>query len=268
MKFTKMQGTGNDFVVVQETEIEGTKDYAAMARRLCDRHFGIGADGLIVVCRSEVADIKMRIFNADGSEAEMCGNGIRCFSKYVYERNVLNKDKFRVETLAGVVVPMLEVENGMVKSVTVNMGNPVFDDTLIDFKLDVKDRSFYITYVNMGVPHVVIFVDDILVDDIVEYGPLIERHKLFPQGTNVNFVKVVSRDSLWVRTWERGVGLTLACGTGTCASAVAACRSGKVERRVTAHLAGGDLGVEWMDDGCVYMSGPAEIIFDGIVKLA
>lgn len=266
MKFTKMHGLGNDFIVIEEEQLNGCCDYAVLAKKLCDRHFGIGADGLLIVAKSQIADIRMRIFNADGSEAEMCGNGIRCFAKYVYEKRILNKDRFEVETLAGIVVPILDIKDGVVDSVRVDMGMPVFDDKIKDLPIEVGDRCFNITYVNMGVPHVVIFVDEINVEDILKYGPMIEHHKLFPHGTNVNFVKIGRCGDIYVRTWERGVGLTLACGTGTCASAVVACESGKAPEKLTAHLVAGDLRIEWSPGGNVYMCGPAEIVFEGSIK--
>lgn len=268
MKFTKMHGLGNDFIIIEEEQTGKYSDYTVLAQKLCDRHFGIGADGLLIVAKSQIADIKMRIFNADGSEAEMCGNGIRCFAKYVYERGILKKDKFEVETLAGVIVPTLYIKNGIVDSVMVDMGKPVFDDAIEDLPIEAGDRHFNITYVNMGVPHVVVFMEEINVEDILKYGPIIEHHKLFPHGTNVNFVKIGNRDDIYVRTWERGVGLTLACGTGTCASAVAACKSGRAPEKLTAHLAAGDLRIEWVQNGNVYMYGPAEIVFDGSIELS
>ncbi len=280
MHFHKMHGLGNDFVLVEGSEVP-EKNYARLARRLCDRNFGIGADGLIIVLPSDRADIRMRIFNADGSEPEMCGNGIRCFAKYVYENGLVERESFKVETLAGIIIPRLEVKDGRVMSVRVDMGKPRLAREEIPFKrsgaqgtkvvsepLEAGDRTFYVTAVSMGNPHAVIFVQELDDCEIDKYGPLIEKHPAFPFRTNVEFVQKCNERELKMLVWERGAGRTLACGTGACASVVAAVLNGLTGRKVKVHLSGGSLDIIWnKDDGHVYMTGPAEEVFTGRLSL-
>jgi len=279
--FVKMHGCGNDYIYVdcRERVIE---DPAALARRLSDRHFGIGADGLILILPSERADFRMRIFNADGSEAEMCGNGIRCFAKYLYDRRLIASEQATIETGAGVLTVRIEAHDGVARAVTVNMGTPRLERSeipiegppgrAVDHELTIElphegNITLRYTAVSMGNPHCVIFVEGVDDYPVATYGPLIENHRLFPNRTNVEFVEVLGRNELKMRVWERGSGETLACGTGASASLVAAALNGKTDRRATVHLLGGDLEIEWADDGCVYLTGPAEEVFEGVVEL-
>ncbi|TCL56815.1 diaminopimelate epimerase [Hydrogenispora ethanolica] len=274
LEFTKMHGLGNDFIVLNGFEEDPGVDYSALARRLCDRHFGVGGDGILVVLPAAApADIRMRIINADGSEAQMCGNGIRCFAKYVYEQRLIAAERFVVETLAGPIIPELTVSDGRVTSVRVNMGKPGLlrsqlpmngpEGRVIGEVLAAGGAEYRITSVRMGVPHTVILVPDIGAIDPARLGPAIERHPVFLEGTNVNWVEVHNEREISVRTWERGAGSTLACGTGSCAAAVATALNRKTGRKVVVHLAAGDLLIEWESDDTVYMTGPAETVFQG-----
>ena len=274
MIFTKWHGIGNDFVIVNGFE-EKIGDYASKAIAVCDRHFGIGADGLVLALPSDVADFRMRIFNSDGSEAEMCGNVTRCFARYVYETGLTKKTELTIETLAGIIRPKLLFENGKVSAVRVDMGEPRLkrgeipmtggdsDARAIDETLTVGGKSYRFTAVSMGNPHCVIFTDEVENLDLKTLGQPIEFHPLFPRKTNVEFVKVIDRRTLRMRVWERGAGITLACGTGTCATVVAAVLNGKTDRTVTVHLDGGDLLIEWGEDNHVYKTGPAVEVFRG-----
>ncbi len=270
MKITKMHGLGNDFIVFFD---EGTieLDVTDMAQRLCDRHTGIGADGLVIVMPSEVADVRMRIINSDGSEAEMCGNGIRCFAKYAYDRKIITKDIFTVETLAGIMTPEIIAEDGVAKLVKVNMGKPTFTasaipmaveaEKVIDYTIDVDGTSYVVSSVLLGVPHTEVFVEDVTTVPLTALGPKIEKHPLFPKGTNVNFVQVVDENTVKVRTWERGAGATLACGTGSCSSAVMAHEKGLTGRSIDVELYLGTLHIDYDEEGTVYMTGPAAEVF-------
>ena len=273
MKFTKWQGTGNDFVIVNGFE-ETIVDYSSKAIEVCDRHYGIGADGLIMVLPSSIADFQMRIINSDGSEPEMCGNGIRCFARYVYESGLTNKTELCVETLAGIIRPTLLVENDRVGSVCVDMGEPRLQrgeiptagnpmEKVINELLTVGDCTHRITCVSMGNPHCVIFTENVDSMDLPAFGKPIEEHSFFPRKTNVEFVQVMDRRNLRMRVWERGAGVTLACGTGTCASVVAAVLNNKTDRKVKVRLDGGELFVEWREDNHVVMTGPAVEVFRG-----
>ncbi|TZE83421.1 diaminopimelate epimerase [Calorimonas adulescens] len=274
MEFVKMHGTGNDFILINEVEV-GWQDIGNIAKRLCDRHFGIGADGLILVCKSNKFDARMRIINADGSEAEMCGNGIRCFAKYVYDRKIVTKKKMEIETLSGVVRPeVVTDDNDKVRMVRVDMGVPHlepdsvpvrWEGRLINEPIAFGDKTLHISSVNTGVPHTVIFVSDIDSFPIEVYGPVIEKYNIFPVGTNVNFVQVMNRKRLMVRTWERGVGMTMACGSGACASAFISNVLGYIEREVIVSLPGGDLFVEVNNN--IYMTGPCVEVFHGDISL-
>ena len=271
MKFQKMHGLGNDFILFND--LDPMKfDLSALAIRLCDRHQGIGADGIILILPSEVADVKMRIINSDGSEANMCGNGIRCFAKYIYDNHINRAKTFTIETGAGIMIPELIIEDENVLFVKVNMGAPVLERAAIpmigatgnvvneDFRTGIN--TYKITSLLMGVPHTMIFVDHLDQTDIVAIGREIEKHPSFPEKTNVNFVEVINDREIKVRTWERGAGSTLACGTGSCAAAVASNLIDKTGKTVTVHLALGDLLIEWVD-GIVFMTGSANHVFEG-----
>lgn len=276
MKLTKMHGLGNDFVFFTDQD-GANKDYTEQAKFLCHRQTGIGADGIIVIIPSEIADVRMRIINADGSEAEMCGNGIRCFAKYVYERGILPKDSFTIETPAGIMKPKLTVENGKVTLVTVDMGKPHFpaaeipmkieSDKVLAYPLEIDGKTIEVSSVFMGVPHTEVFVEDVTKVPLTTLGPKIERHPLFPRGTNVNFVQVVDRKHIKVRTWERGAGATLACGTGSCAAVVMACEKGLTDRDVDVELYLGTLHIHYGEDGTVLMTGPAAEVFETEIVL-
>lgn len=274
MRFAKMHGAGNDYVYVNGFA-EAVADPAALARAVSNRQFGIGSDGLILILPSEVADVRMRMFNADGSEAEMCGNGIRCVAKYAYDHGLVTNKEIRVETGAG-VKPLQLFTNAAdkVERVRVNMGQPVLKRSRIPMagpeaeqvvaeSLAVLDRTFAITCVSMGNPHCVIFVDDVDAFPIELYGPAIENHPSFPRRINVEFVQVLASGEVRQRTWERGAAETLACGTGASAVTVAGVLTGHTDRRLINHLRGGDLEMEWAEDGDIYMTGPAVQVFEG-----
>ena len=278
MNFTKKQGLGNDFIMIDGFKETLSPDLMTMTKQLCDRHFGIGADGVIIVLPSDKADYRMRIINADGSEVEMCGNGIRCFAKYVYEAGLLpqGQDRFTVETLAGIMTPRIVLQGDNATAVTVDMGEPVLErgdvpmlgpvGQAINEPIAVLDTTFSLTAVSMGNPHCVIFVDDVEQIDLIKYGPALENHSAFPRKTNVHFVEVMNRQELRMRVWERGVGITLACGTGACAVLVAAVLNKKTERKAKVHLPGGTLEIEWADNNHIYMTGPAQSVFTGKVE--
>ena len=267
-----MHGIGNDYVFVDCFK-EAIKDPATLARQVSDRHFGIGSDGLILIEPSKSADAMMRIFNADGSEAQMCGNGVRCVAKYIYDYGITNNKAVSIETLAGIKKLELMVENGIVKEVKVNMGKPGLrrdqipmvgeDSEVINEVLKIDSNEFKITCVSMGNPHCVIFVDDVCNVPLTEYGPLIENHDLFPERINVHFVQVIKNNKVKMKTWERGSGVTLACGTGASAVCVAGVLNKKTDPKILAHLPGGDLKLEWAQDENVYMTGPATESFKG-----
>ncbi|MCS7186098.1 MAG: diaminopimelate epimerase [Armatimonadetes bacterium] len=277
MIFVKMHGIGNDFVVIGALdELPLPEDRLSdFALFVCDRHFGVGADGVIWVLPSQVADFKMRIFNPDGSEAEMCGNGIRCAAKWFYDRDYAKGSAIRVETLAGIKTVWVQGRGGKAIAVTVDMGEPIFEPSLIPTKLgegseaievplDVEGFGTYlVSAVSMGNPHCVAFVNDVDNFPVEKVGPQIEHHPAFPKRTNVEFVQILSRSEMKVRVWERGAGLTLACGTGACASLAVSARIGKTDRKAAVHLPGGTLTIEWRDDGRIYMTGPAVEVFRG-----
>lgn len=259
MRFTKMQGLGNDYVYLNG--LDGLpEDLPELARRMSDRHFGVGSDGLICICPSQTADFKMRIFNADGSEGEMCGNGIRCLGKYVYDKGLTGKRELIVETAAGLRTLELLVENGLVASVRVDMGCPQVGEPL---ELMAAGRSWTVTPVSMGNPHGVLFVDWPEALDLEGLGPQFEHHPAFPQGINTEFVACPAPDRLTIRVWERGSGATLACGTGACAALAAAVVQGRTGRQVSAQLPGGVLELSWPSGGTICMTGPAETVFEG-----
>ena len=274
MDFVKMHGLGNDFVFIEDKTGQD-KDYTALARAMCNRHTGIGADGLIVIVDSRVADVRMRIINSDGSEAEMCGNGIRCFAKYVYDSGIIEKKRFTVETPAGIMEPEITVgADNKAKLITINMGKPSFnrseipmegaDGRVLNEDLCVDGENWKITSLLMGVPHTVTYVDDVDTVDIEKTGPLFEKHEAFPKHTNINFAQQMDDRTVKVRTWERGAGATLACGTGSCSVAVASFLNGRTGREVDIQLPLGTLHIEYREeDGNVYMTGPAAVSFTG-----
>lgn len=278
MKFTKMHGTGNDYIYVNGFE-EKLENPSEAAVKLSDRRFGIGSDGLILILPSDVADCRMEMFNADGSIGKMCGNGIRCVAKYVYDRGLVKKDVLRVETRSGVKTLQLRVEDGKVASVRVNMGQPELDpekipvlfskDRMVDEEVYTPSGNVWrVTCVSMGNPHAVIFVDDVEGLNLPAIGPEMEKHAMFPERANIEFAQVTGSHEVQMRVWERGSGETLACGTGACACAVASVLTGKTDRDVTVHLRGGDLHIFWdPDTDDVYMEGPAAFVFDGTVEI-
>lgn len=280
MKFTKMQGIGNDYVYVNCFE-ETVKDPAAVARYVSDRHFGIGSDGLILIKPSDIADCEMDMYNLDGSQGAMCGNGIRCVAKYVYDYGIVKKENISVSTKSGIKYLDLTVRDGKVALVRVNMGSPVLTasqipvvsstEEMINAPLKVNGETYYITAVSMGNPHAIVYMTDVDHLDIGEIGPYFENHMAFPDRVNTEFVEVLDDHTLKMRVWERGSGETLACGTGACAVAVASILNGHVdgEKPVTVKLLGGDLEIFWdRQENLVYMTGPATTVFDGEIDLS
>lgn len=278
--FTKMHGLGNDYICINCLEnILAENKLPQIARYMCNRNFGIGADGIILVQESTIADIKMRIFNKDGSEAEMCGNGIRCFAKYIYDNKIIDKQSISIETKAGVKGVRLKVLNGEVYEIEVDMGRPIFDDIKnisvqnnyripISVNIKVDDTRFIGNYVSMGNPHLVIFVNNVENIDIEKYGPAIENMKCFPNKINVEFVQALGRNTLKIRTWERGVGETYACGTGSCASFCIAYYKGICSSYVKAILRGGELNLNYnKQNGHIIMSGIATKVYDGNINI-
>jgi len=282
MRFTKMHGCGNDYIYVDCFTNPMPRDPAGLSRAVSDRHFGIGADGLILICPSDKADARMRMFNADGSESEMCGNGVRCVAKYVYDHGLVRKPSLQVETGRGVLTLDLEVSGGSVRQVQVDMGEPILEaaripttlqgDPPVDVALKVPatagpwggETTLRVTCVSMGNPHCVCHVDAVPDALVLGVGPRVECLPVFPRRTNVEFVKVNRPDDATVRVWERGSGETLACGTGACAVAVAGVLTGRTQRRLVAHLRGGDLQLDWSEtDNHVYLTGPAVEVFSG-----
>jgi len=288
MRFTKMHGLGNDYVYVNCFE-QKVKDPARLAQILSDRHRAVGADGLILMCPSKAGDVRMRVFNADGSEAEMCGNGIRCVAKYAYEHKLATPGgkfhvpgqrpyptSFNVETGTGVLTVGLMIDDSdKVQKVCVNMGQPVLTpqdipvkltgEKVVEHPIEILGHELLVTCVSMGNPHAVFFCDDVRLIELNRLGPAIEHHSLFPNRVNVHFVQVTSPTEFTMRTWERGSGITMACGSGACACSVAAVLTGQQKRICTAHLPGGDLDLNWCEqDNCVYMTGPAVEVFEGI----
>ena len=273
IKFTKMQGLGNDYVYIDAIHQNIEKE-SSLAQFVSNRNFGIGSDGLILICKSERADFKMKMFNADGSEAEMCGNGIRCVGKFVYDKGLTNKTEVTIETLAGVKTLQLYVENGKVKTVKVDMGEPILtpkeipvisaEEPVKNLTLQAKDKEFKFTCVSMGNPHAITIVKDTKAFEVDTYGKLLEVDKVFPNKTNVEFIEIVDKNHIKMRVWERGAGETLACGTGACASVVACCLNGLTQNNVQVELLGGILEIEWnKEDNHVYMTGPAVTVFEG-----
>lgn len=273
MKFWKYHGLGNDFVIVDNMDGKLSLDRQE-AEILCHRHFGIGADGLMLSEKSARADVKMIIYNSDGSRPAMCGNGVRCFAKFVYDRGIVKKDVIAVETDAGIMNIEMKVEEGKAKAAVVNMGKPDFlaskvpiiheQDQVINQEVEIEGTKYKITSMLMGVPHTVVFVDTLEDEQVILIGKQIEKASLFPHKTNVNFVKVIDEENIILRTWERGAGYTYACGTGACASVAAGVVGGLTKEKVKVQLRGGDLIVQWRDRGDIYMEGPAVEVFEGI----
>ncbi len=273
MRFTKMHGAGNDYVYVNCFEPVELGDVPELARQISDRHFGVGGDGLVLICPSERGDARMRMYNADGSESEMCGNAIRCVAKFVYDHGIAKKDELQIETGRGVLTLQCSTSNGLVDRVRVNMDQPILTsseipttlpgDPPVKAPLQIGDRTLEVTCVSMGNPHAVTFVDEVSDDWVLNIGPQVEVHEAFPRKINAEFIQVLSPTETRMRVWERGSGETLACGTGACASVVAGVLAGVNERRVTVHLRGGDLEIEWAESGEVYMTGPATEVFSG-----
>ncbi len=268
--FTKMHGCGNDFIIV-DCMARGQAGLEELAQRLCHRRFGVGADQLLTVRPSKVADFKMEIYNADGGQVEMCGNGIRCFARYVYTRGLTQKKELEVETLAGVIRPRIKGDQ-----VEVDMGEPILegrnipvnaDGKIMNYPLEVEGQKYSVFCVSMGNPHCVLYVDDPDQLDLERIGPSFENHPFFPNRINTEFVKVLGPHEVRMRVWERGAGETWACGTGACAVGVVGALTGKTERKLTVHLLGGDLVIEWRSDNRVYMTGPAEEVFQGVTEL-
>lgn len=277
MKFTKMHGCGNDYVYVNLFE-EQLDNPAEVSIKVSDRHFGIGSDGLITIGPSDKADFRMHIYNADGSEAEMCGNGIRCVAKYVYDHHLTDKTEITVETGAGILTLILFPKDGKVEQVRVDMGEPVLEpsqipvvakgDKVIDEPIDVGGKTWNMTCVSMGNPHAVVFIDDTASFPLDTYGPLFENHERFPKRTNTEFVQIISRTEANMRVWERGSAETWACGTGTCACVMACILNGKTEDKVLVHLRGGDLTIEYdRESNHVFMTGPATEVFSGEIDV-
>ena len=278
MRFTKMHGAGNDYIYVDCFAQAVPRDPSRLAVQISDRHFGVGGDGLILICPSERADAEMRMFNADGSPSEMCGNGIRCVAKYVYDHGIARKDRLTVESAGRLFTLDVHAQGGRVRTVRVDMGEPILEaaaiptsfadvppqDPIVERPLEVTGHRFLVTCVSMGNPHCVIFVDEATDELVLGFGPAIEIDPHFPNRTNVEFVKVVSPTEVIQRTWERGSGETLACGTGASAVCVAGVLTGRTKRTITNHLRGGDLTLEWnASNNHVYMTGPAEEVFRG-----
>ena len=277
IRFTKMEGAGNDYIYINC--LQSTPDnIAELAQRMSDRHFGVGGDGIVLIMTSDIADFRMRMFNADGSEAQMCGNASRCVGKYVYDNGLTDKKTVTLETLAGIKVLQLHTgANGKVESVTVDMGAPILDPSLVPARHEgdiMKDaiirtangHEAVVTAVSMGNPHGVVFVEDLSKVDVHGLGRELETADVWPEKANIEFAEVMGPNDIRMRVWERGSGETLACGTGACATCVAAALTGRTERQVKLHLLGGVLTIDWREDGHVYMTGPATTVFTGIYE--
>ena len=273
IKFTKMHGLGNDYVYIDAIN-QKIENESSLAKFVSNRHFGIGSDGLILICKSEIADFKMRMFNSDGSEAEMCGNGIRCVGKFVYDKGLTNKTTVKIETLAGIKTLILNTKDGKVETARVDMGEPILEAEKIpvistekpvkNLELEAENKKFKFTCVSMGNPHAITIVENTKKFDVEKYGKVLEIDKAFPKKANIEFAQIIDRQNINMRVWERGAGETLACGTGACATAVACNLNGLTDRKVNIELLGGTLNIEWNEtDNHVYMTGPAVTVFDG-----
>lgn len=273
IKFTKMHGLGNDYVYIDAIN-QKIENESSLAKFVSNRHFGIGSDGLILICKSEIADFKMRMFNSDGSEAEMCGNGIRCVGKFVYDKGLTNKTTVKIETLAGIKTLILNTKDEKVETARVDMGEPILEAEKIpvistekpvkNLELEAENKKFKFTCVSMGNPHAITIVENTKEFDVEKYGKVLEIDKAFPKKANIEFAQIVDIQNINMRVWERGAGETLACGTGACATAVACNLNGLTDRKVNIELLGGTLNIEWNEtDNHVYMTGPAVTVFDG-----
>lgn len=278
IKFTKMHGLGNDYVYIDCTNGQEIEDISTLAQFVSNRHFGIGSDGLILICESNVADFKMRMFNYDGSEAEMCGNGIRCVGKFVYDKGLTNKETITVETLAGIKKLKFNIKEGKVQTVEVDMGEPILEAKNIpvvsskspvkNLKIQLDDKEFIFTCVSMGNPHAITIVDDVKNFDIEKYGPILEIDSHFPKRANIEFIELVDKNNIKMRVWERGAGETLACGTGACASVVACNLNDYIENEADVELLGGTLNIKWnKENNHIYMTGTATTVFEGELEL-
>ena len=273
IKFTKMHGLGNDYVYIDAIN-QKIENESSLAQFVSNRHFGIGSDGLILICKSEIADFKMRMFNSDGSEAEMCGNGIRCVGKFVYDKGLTDKTTVKIETLAGIKTLVLNTKDGKVETARVDMGEPILEAEKIpvistekpvkNLELEAENKKFKFTCVSMGNPHAITIVENTKEFDVEKYGKILEVDKAFPKKANIEFAQIIDKENIKMRVWERGAGETLACGTGACATAVACNLNGLTDRKVNIELLGGTLNIEWNEtDNHVYMTGPAVTVFDG-----
>lgn len=277
IKFTKMQGLGNDYVYMDAIH-QKIENESSLAQFVSNRHFGIGSDGLILICKSDIADFKMRMFNSDGSEAEMCGNGIRCVGKFVHDKGLTDKTTVTIETLAGIKTLELNTKAGKVETVKVDMGEPILnpkeipvisdEEPVKNLMLEAEGKKFKFTCVSMGNPHAITEVEDTDKFDVEKYGKVLEVNKAFPNKTNVEFIQIVDKNHVKMRVWERGAGETLACGTGACATAVACYLNGKTDRNVEVELLGGKLFIEWNEENNhIYMTGPAVTVFEGVLEI-
>lgn len=273
IKFTKMHGLGNDYVYIDAIN-QKIENESSLAKFVSNRHFGIGSDGLILICKSDSADFKMRMFNSDGSEAEMCGNGIRCVGKFVYDKGLTDKTIVKIETLAGIKTLVLNTKDGKVETARVDMGEPILEAEKIpviskeqpvkNLELEAENKKFKFTCVSMGNPHAITIVENTKEFDVEKYGKILEVDKAFPKKANIEFAQIIDKENIKMRVWERGAGETLACGTGACATAVACNLNGLTGRKVNIELLGGTLNIEWNEtDNHVYMTGPAVTVFDG-----
>ncbi len=277
INFLKMQGLGNDFILIDLFN-EPAMDYQQVAKDWCHRRLGIGADGLVLLSRADNVenDLKMVIYNSDGSEAMMCGNAIRCYAKYAYENNLVDTEEFRIETRSGVMIPRVILKDDLVVGVRVNMGIPALTPgqipvlfsgkEVIDEEVRFGDAMYRINAISMGNPHCVIFVDELERFPVEQVGPIVENDEIFPDRVNVEFIKVMSRNQIKLRVWERGAGMTMACGTGACAAVVACVKNDLTDSKVTVHLPGGELFIEWAENEMVYMTGPAEYVYTGMIE--
>ncbi len=275
MKFTKMHGLGNDYVYMDCTKSGVPDNVSDLAQFVSNRHFGVGSDGLILICASDTCDFKMKMYNADGSEAQMCGNGIRCVGKFVYDKGLTNKTNITVETLAGVKVLQLNIKNGKVETVKVDMGEPILEaikipviadekEVVKNLKITALDKEFKFTCVSMGNPHAITIIEDVDSFNVEKYGSILEIDRHFPEKANIEFIQIIDRNTVKMRVWERGSGETFACGTGACATTVACILNGFIEDEVTVKLLGGDLNIKWnKEDNHIYMTGPATTVFEG-----
>ena len=273
IKFTKMHGLGNDYVYIDAIN-QKIENESSLAKFVSNRHFGIGSDGLILICKSDIADFQMRMFNSDGSEAEMCGNGIRCVGKFVYDKGLTDKTIVKIETLAGIKTLVLKTKDGKVETARVDMGEPILEAEKIpviskeqpvkNLELEAENKKFKFTCVSMGNPHAITIVENTKEFDVEKYGKILEVDKAFPKKANIEFAQIIDKENIKMRVWERGAGETLACGTGACATAVACNLNGLTGRKVNIELLGGTLNIEWNEkDNHVYMTGPAVTVFDG-----